>query len=93
MTPKEKAEELVKKFANRWWLSDLEPQRLLTYDEKRKLYNRYSIGCAIIAVDELIESNPTSRKIEHLNGAGYITNIQCSKEYWEEVKNELIKLL
>lgn len=65
MTPKEKADELIRKY--------------------------YSIGaievkqCALIAVDEIINSNPFE-SMTFLNG------LRSKVPYWQEVKQEIEKL-
>ena len=82
MTPKEKALELVNKF----WKS--------CYDKHdiAKLVKEDAKQCALIAVDELIESfnsiyDASIRNIEKYSGAKY-----GMKDYWQEVKQEIEKL-
>jgi hypothetical protein len=79
MTPKEKAEELV-----------------LKYYELAK--NKYpstngiplTKQCALIAVDEIINSSPS---LPILGDSGsYGEDIELSKIYWENVKEEIEKL-
>jgi len=72
MKPKEKAEELVKKF--------FDATNIYTFEAKQ---------CALIAVDELIESfnsiyDATIRNIEKYSDAKY-----GMKDYWQEVKQEI----
>jgi hypothetical protein len=70
MTPKEKAEELIRKYYT--WGINKEGQSLSWLEAKQ---------CALIAVDEIIDCTK--------NGLG-ITKF--SKEYWQEVKQEIEKL-
>ena len=67
MTPKEKAEELVNKF------SDLEDGEMYIGKAKQ---------CALIAVDEIINSVVITN----------LTIAQNQFDYWEEVKSEIEKL-
>jgi hypothetical protein len=73
MTPKEKARELVDKF------SDLEDGEM--YIGKAKL-------CALIAVDEILKTDPMIIWGESDTGIDYKSN----DEYWNEVKQEINKL-
>jgi hypothetical protein len=75
MTPKEKAEELVDKFVQ-YTPADSE----LEYPYAKK--------CALIAVDEIIKSNPifVTSKLEGKDG------MHEAYLYWKEVKQELEKL-
>ena len=73
MTPKEKAEELVEDM----------------HDAPETGYNEHAKVCALIAVDELIESfnsiyDASIRNIEKYSGAKY-----GMKDYWQEVKQEI----
>ena len=77
MTPKEKAIELVQKY----FKANHQPYGFK--DAKQ---------CALIAVDELIESfnsiyNASIRNIEKYSGAQY-----GMRDYWESVKQEIEKL-
>jgi hypothetical protein len=68
MTPKEKAKELVYKFKD-----DLYKQRGVT------IYTEDAILCALIAVDEILNSiNPFGQFL--------------GKDYWQEVKQEIERL-
>jgi hypothetical protein len=69
MTPKEKAEELVKSMAFSC--------RECDYIDKAK-------QCALIAVQEIINSNPHSNPFN--------TDIYSTMNYWIEVKQEIEKL-
>ena len=68
MTPKEKAEELIDKFTY-WNTSEAE---------------REGIKSALIAVEEIINSNPHSNPFN--------TTTYSTMDYWQEVKSEIIKL-
>jgi hypothetical protein len=81
MTPKEKAQELFIKYRN-------ELDFALDYD----IYIVYAKRCALIAVNELIESfnsiyDASIRNIEKYSGAKY-----GMKDYWAEVKQEIENL-
>ena len=72
MTPQEKAEEIFNKYANAIY------QRALTVMQ-------YEIckQCALIAVDEIIASNPIA----------FDEQDNCiAKQWWQEVKTEIEKL-
>ena len=69
MTAKEKAQDLYFKF----------------YSEILSLRDEPAKQCALIAVDEIIKSNPT--KVTE-NAVWFKLNI----EYWQEVKQEIEKL-
>jgi hypothetical protein len=72
MTPQEKAEEIFNKYANAIY------QRALTVMQ-------YEIckQCALIAVDEIIASNPIA----------FDEDDNCiAKQWWQEVKIEIEKL-
>ena len=73
MTPKEKAEELVDKFFN-WY-----PEQDAQFIAKQ---------CALIAVDELIETH-NGMQTFLLSEIGYLIT---SPDYWQEVKQEIEKL-
>jgi hypothetical protein len=79
-SPKEKAEELIRKYYT--FGINKEGQTLSWYESKQ---------CAIIAVDEIINSSPTNP----LKG-GYIglysDMVDEAIEYYKEVKQELEKL-
>jgi hypothetical protein len=70
MSPKNKAEELVWKYLP-----------ILIIKE-----NPFDLSkqCALIAVDEIINSNPHSNPFN--------TAVYPTMEYWQEVKNEIEKL-
>jgi hypothetical protein len=69
MTPKEKAKELVEKY-----------DTTLTYLESKSKAKQ----CALIAVTEIINSNPHSNPFN--------TDVHSTMQYWIEVKNELTNL-
>jgi hypothetical protein len=76
MTPQQKAKELFGKYA-------MYLRANLRYDEEA---NEDAKECALIAVDELIESHlllTTTHEAE--------PSIRC-KTYWQEVKKEIEKL-
>ena len=74
MTPKEKAQELYNTYEQ------------LGRDFTRGVsMNEFAIECALIAVDEIIKSNPHSNN--PMNTYGFST-----MAYWQEVKHEIEKL-
>lgn len=81
MTPKEKAEELVDKLKTPLILSDTDAGQEIICTGIAK-------QCALIAVDEIINSSPSLPIL----GDTYIEDIGLSKIYWEEVKKEIDKL-
>jgi hypothetical protein len=88
MTPKEKAKELVDKFYQRF---PLKMNVITTRGDLSWEYDSWNEAkqCALIAVDELIESfnsiyDASIRNIEKYSGAKY-----GMKDYWAEVKQEI----
>ena len=77
ITPKEKAEELVEKYFR---------DELLHYD----LSYIQAKECALIAVDEIINSSPSLPILG--DGGTFGEDIELSKIYWQEVKEEIKKL-
>ena len=75
MTPKEKARELTDKM----WLKI--PS---VYDQKGLPHYPIAKEMALIAVDEIIKSNP------HKNE--FYTQVSSTISYWKEVKQEIEKL-
>ena len=69
MTPKEKAKQLFDKYTKF--------QNGYGYEYKTK-------QCALISVDEIINSNPHSNPLN--------TEIYSTMEYWQEVKHEIENL-
>lgn len=79
MTPKEKAKELVDKFRNEF--------TLVKKDYNVDLY-RDAKQCALIAVDEIIASNPCYEDADR--GGNFMWN--NNTYYFEEVKQEIENL-
>ena len=78
MTPKEKPEELIYKFYSKT-------------DEERLVVNKYWSNakyCALIAVDEILKSNP----IQPLSFMLESEALDAGQDYWKEVKQEIEKL-
>ena len=69
MKPKEKAQDL---FDSYWYC-------LMQSDINKRHY--WSKECALIAVDEIISSNPHSNPLN--------TNVESTMEWWQEVKQEI----
>jgi hypothetical protein len=90
MTPKEKAKELY----NKYWILTPQPfiERVEYYNESKLIFNdwdkdwtnKYAKQCALIAVDEILNSNPNYPEFKENEG----TPIR----YWEVVKQEIEKL-
>ena len=87
LTPKQKAEELVEKFKphSHFWVHDF--GRKKDYDIEQ-LEN--AVKCALIAVDEIINSSPSLPIISDVGN--FVNDIEESTEFWKEVKQELLKM-
>jgi hypothetical protein len=79
MTPKEKAKELYNKF---------NPHSLNKNFYEEDVEVKSTKQCALIAVDEIINSNPTSQLSDPFLGNRIYENVN----YWEQVKKEIEKL-
>ena len=73
MNPKEKAKELVKKFSH----------KLPYYSEKDN--TEKSKQCALICVEEIIDSEP----MEDFGCSDSGTEYRSTDEFWQEVKQEI----
>ncbi len=83
MTPKEKAKELV----NSIYEILLKNDHLQSYDASKQ--------CALIAVDEILNSNPhiyTEIGGSDCRGDWSYKEAQSNQLYWQEVKQEIEKL-
>ena len=78
MTPKEKAEELIGKY------------NLLVHIEFGGMDKNLAIQCALIAVDEIINSSPSLPIISDVGS--FVNDIEESTEFWQEVREELLKM-
>ncbi len=82
LTPKEKAKklyELFSKHAKYWDCYNDSPLEI-----------NHTKQCALIAVDEIINSSPS---LPILSDAGnFVNDIEESTEFWQEVKEELLKM-
>lgn len=87
MTAKEKAIELVKKFE----IVESSHGIHTMWDDMPHL-------CALIAVDEILNSEPRSPSDVDWDDAGgthqyyYEAERECANKYWQEVKQEIEKL-
>lgn len=87
MTPKEKAEELFDKYYD---IDDFGYSR----GEDSFLYwstevlEKQAKQCALIAVDEILNSSPSLPILG--DGGTYGEDIELSKLYWQEVKQEIL---
>jgi hypothetical protein len=93
MTPKEKAEELIKMFNKVKIFIDIEPSNIeIAIEDVDCDANKH---CALIAVDEIIQSRQDDG---HFNdtlsstGSEYYTPHPMYLTYWLQVKNEINKL-
>lgn len=77
MTPKEKAEELIDKIKNGLWK-----------DRGVIIYFDDAMYCALIAVDEIINSNPCYSDSDRGGNFQWYDNTY----YWQEVKQEIENL-
>jgi len=82
MTPKEKAEDLIKKFQQS---NDIEG-----YNDVRDIHA--AIRCALIAVDEILEATKHEYQIRYESGEWSREIGYEYSEYWQEVKQEIEKL-
>ena len=73
MTPKEKAKEIYCKYADALNIRDLQTTA-----------NPFAKQCALIAVNEIILSNPHSNPFN--------TDVYSTMDYWIQVKTEIEKL-
>lgn len=80
MTPKQKAKQLVEKYATYvvMWSGGIEVEK------------QNCKQCALIAVDEVLKSSPSLPILG--DGGIYSEDIELSKTYWQEVKQEIEKL-
>jgi|GWRWMinimDraft_5_1066013.scaffolds.fasta_scaffold00205_9 hypothetical protein len=78
MTPKEKAIELIDKY--RTYIRKADVYDYLFFEDE----NFLSKQCALIAVTEIINSNPHSNPFN--------TDVHSTMKYWIEVKNEISNL-
>ena len=84
LTPKQKAKELVNKYIPHIAGADRYNSTLGIYDK------HISKQCALIAIDEIINSSPS---LPILSDAGnFVNDIEESTEFWQEVKEELLKM-
>ena len=89
MTPEEKAKELVFRYRNI-------PQ--VKMSDFSKIYLPTAKHCALIAVDEILNSNPRYPNNVDWDDAGgshayyYEAQFEESEKYWNEVKQEIEKL-
>lgn len=77
MTPKEKAEELYRNY----WV-------YFTYEQSVNSIFKHAKQCALIAVDEIMKSNPIMPLSYMLESEALDAGI----DYWKEVKQEIEKL-
>ena len=84
-TPKEKAQELVDKY--RTYIRAGDKYEYLDPEDEEHL----AIKCALVAVDEILKSEPSIIEEEIIENVGYSIKLFSDRDYWLEVKDELIK--
>ena len=92
MTPKEKAEWLIIKM-----FQPLPASKEAEKGKEHLYYNQYNAAkqCALIAVDEIIESSPLDPNDaeEWLQPEDWFSDANIfAEKYWKEVKKEIEKL-
>jgi len=80
MTAKEKAKDLVSKMYVEYKPSEDDASGVYVFYMNLEIAKR----CALIAVDEIISSNPHSNPFN--------TNVESTMEYWQQVKQEIQNL-
>lgn len=80
LSPKQKAKELLQSMM----MSTNSVINFTTGDMDYLPQNQYAKQCAIIAVDQIILSNPHSNPFN--------TNVYSTMDYWQQVKTEIEKL-
>lgn len=80
MTPKEKAEELYVKYIRTCKISEYYPLYMSDHEISKQ--------CALIAVDEIIKSEPSQKSMI----MGGVQLRYLAIDYWQEVKQEIEKL-
>ena len=76
MTPKDKCNELIDKFSNRW-ITNVRAMFIVAVEH------------SILLVDEILKN---SEVIYPNYNSPRFNDIFCDEWYWQEVKNELLKL-
>ena len=93
MTPKEKAQELVNKYES--YVCGYVGSSMLTNTEYPEQILKQAKECALIAVDEIIASepiNPNKSEPFGKNIQSVRQNFIDAHDYWMQVKQELEKL-
>jgi len=80
MTPKEKIIELFNKFNK---TIPIDTNNVPNLSAIKKSYEKHNKECALIAVNEILKTNPYEWDGEDLNS---------TIDYWEDVKKEIEKL-
>ena len=80
MTAKEKAESLF----NKYYQYDITIIGIESQFEERGICLYDAKQLSLIAVDEIISSNPHSNPLN--------TNVESTMEYWQQVKQEILAL-
>jgi hypothetical protein len=96
ISAKEKAIQLVDKFMNYAHGTEVDSNNGEAYTDE-SLWKKSAKQCAIICVDEILDSYPhtfdlseytTKEGLVHIS----IENVRSNMGYWQEVKNEIEKL-
>jgi hypothetical protein len=80
LSPQQKAKELLQSMM----MSTNSVINFTTGDMEYLPQNQYAKQCAMIAVDQIILSNPHSNPFN--------TNVYSTMDYWQQVKTEIKKL-
>jgi hypothetical protein len=91
MEPKDKAKELVKKYyylVSEWTSTNLPNEIPTAIYEGEEMKIGRAKECAMIAVNEILQTNPTIKGTSE----DLITMIIQTKSYWYQVQNEINKL-
>lgn len=80
LSPQQKAKELLQSMM----MSTNSVINFTTGDMEYLPQNQYAKQCAMIAVDQIILSNPHSNPFN--------TNVYSTMDYWQQVKTEIEKL-
>ena len=82
MTPKEKADELIVRFGYVENIDDI----IVRHGNKR------AVMCALICVDEIIQTKPLEKDYEDHGRGGVEIWYNDMTDYWKQVKLEIEKL-
>lgn len=84
MTPKEQAEQLIKKHLTAIAEESMDSDKIMFYNAKQ---------CALVTVNMILDSNPGFPKLfdAYFPIPGIVSIMTSPEKYWEEVKSEIQK--